>query len=51
VQSYVAPLEDALRGLELLKAAGMEKVNFSGGEPFLKADMLGEMVQFCKKVE
>lgn len=31
--------------------AGMEKVNFSGGEPFLpnKGDYLGELVRFCKQ--
>lgn len=30
---------------------GMEKINFSGGEPFLheKGDFLGELVQFCKE--
>lgn len=29
----------------------MEKINFSGGEPFLhdKGDFLGELVQFCKQ--
>ncbi len=27
--------EDAKRGLALLKDAGMKKINFSGGEPFL----------------
>lgn len=25
------------------------QVNFAGGEPFLEADMLGDMVQFCKE--
>lgn len=30
---------------------GMEKINFSGGEPFLhqKGVFLGEMVQYCKQ--
>lgn len=29
----------------------MEKINFSGGEPFLhdKGDFLGKMVQYCKQ--
>ena len=27
----------------------MQKINFSGGEPFLKKEMLGEMVQYCKE--
>ncbi|XP_063040197.1 S-adenosylmethionine-dependent nucleotide dehydratase RSAD2 [Engraulis encrasicolus] len=48
--SFVLPIEDAKRGLQLLKDAGMEKINFSGGEPFLheRGDFLGEMVRFCK---
>jgi len=43
-------LEDAKKGLSLLKDAGMKKVNFSGGEPFLieKGKYLGEMVRYCK---
>lgn len=30
---------------------GMEKINFSGGEPFLhqRGDFLGKLVQFCKQ--
>jgi len=28
--SYVAPMEDAKRGLALLKQAGMLKINFAG---------------------
>lgn len=29
----------------------MEKINFSGGEPFLheRGDFLGEMVRYCKE--
>ncbi|XP_007933316.1 radical S-adenosyl methionine domain-containing protein 2 [Orycteropus afer afer] len=48
--SFVLPLEDAKRGLLLLKDAGMEKINFSGGEPFLhdRGQHLGELVKFCK---
>jgi len=33
----------------MLKIAGMKKLNFSGGEPFLKAKYLGSLVQFCKE--
>ena len=33
--SYHLPLDDAKKGLAMLKEAGMKKVNFSGGEPFL----------------
>ncbi|XP_078255360.1 S-adenosylmethionine-dependent nucleotide dehydratase RSAD2 isoform X2 [Rhinoraja longicauda] len=49
--SFVLPLEEAKRGLQLLKAAGMEKINFSGGEPFIhnQGEFLGKLVQFCKR--
>ncbi|XP_059516591.1 S-adenosylmethionine-dependent nucleotide dehydratase RSAD2 isoform X2 [Myotis daubentonii] len=49
--SFVLPLEEAQRGLRLLKEAGMEKVNFSGGEPFLqdRGEYLGRLVRFCKQ--
>lgn len=35
----------------LLLSLGMEKINFSGGEPFLhqKGVFLGELVQYCKQ--
>ena len=35
----------------MLKSAGMKKVNFSGGEPFIvqKGYFLGEMVRYCKE--
>lgn len=34
-----------------LSVAGMEKINFSGGEPFLhdRGEFLGRLVQFCKR--
>ncbi|XP_064189917.1 S-adenosylmethionine-dependent nucleotide dehydratase RSAD2 isoform X1 [Anguilla rostrata] len=49
--SFVLPIEEAKRGLSLLKESGMEKINFSGGEPFLqeKGDFVGKLVQFCKQ--
>ncbi|KAJ8353134.1 hypothetical protein SKAU_G00207010 [Synaphobranchus kaupii] len=49
--SFVLPIEEAKKGLRLLKESGMEKMNFSGGEPFLqeKGDFLGKLVQFCKQ--
>ncbi|XP_072134581.1 S-adenosylmethionine-dependent nucleotide dehydratase RSAD2 [Mobula birostris] len=49
--SFVLPLEEAKRGLNLLKTAGMEKVNFSGGEPFLHdgGEFLGKLVRYCKQ--
>ena len=39
--SHIATLEEAKRGLVLLKNAGMRKLNFAGGEPFLYAKYLG----------
>nr|BAE30787.1 unnamed protein product [Mus musculus]BAE30790.1 unnamed protein product [Mus musculus]BAE30927.1 unnamed protein product [Mus musculus] len=49
--SFVLPLEEAKRGLLLLKQAGLEKINFSGGEPFLqdRGEYLGKLVRFCKE--
>ncbi|XP_078683621.1 S-adenosylmethionine-dependent nucleotide dehydratase RSAD2-like [Branchiostoma floridae x Branchiostoma belcheri] len=48
--SFVLPLETAKKGLTLLAEAGMEKVNFSGGEPFIKdrGRYVGQLVRFCK---
>ena len=37
------------RGLQLLQQAGMKKINFAGGEPFLYPKFLGELVDFCKE--
>jgi radical S-adenosyl methionine domain-containing protein 2 len=36
-------------GLKLLREAGMRKINFAGGEPFLYPKRLGRLVEFCKK--
>jgi radical S-adenosyl methionine domain-containing protein 2 len=33
-----------------LRDAGMKKINFAGGEPFLKPKFLGELVKYCKEV-
>lgn len=33
----------------MLVAAGMNKINFSGGEPFIEPEFLGHMVKYCKK--
>ncbi|KAA0711318.1 Radical S-adenosyl methionine domain-containing protein 2 [Triplophysa tibetana] len=48
--SFVLPIDEAKKGLLLLKQAGMEKINFSGGEPFVhqKGDFLGLLVKYCK---
>ncbi|XP_069584154.1 S-adenosylmethionine-dependent nucleotide dehydratase RSAD2 [Ranitomeya imitator] len=49
--SFVLPIEEAKKGLSMLKDAGMEKINFSGGEPFLqeRGNFLGKLVEYCKK--
>ena len=41
--------EQAKRGLRMLRDAGMDKINFAGGEPFLKKKFLGSCVRFCKQ--
>ena len=41
-------LPDAKRGLKILADAGMKKINISGGEPFLQAKYLGEIIRYCK---
>ncbi|XP_049780032.1 radical S-adenosyl methionine domain-containing protein 2-like isoform X1 [Schistocerca cancellata] len=48
--SFVLPLEEARKGLQMLKKEGMQKINFSGGEPFLpdRGHFLGELVRYCK---
>ncbi|XP_044001464.1 radical S-adenosyl methionine domain-containing protein 2-like isoform X1 [Aphidius gifuensis] len=46
--SYVLPLDVAKHGLTLLANAGMKKINFSGGEPFIKAEFMGELIKYCK---
>ncbi|TFK75025.1 radical SAM enzyme, partial [Pluteus cervinus] len=45
----ILPLDEAKRGLRLLKDAGMKKLNISGGEPFLKPEFIGEVFRFCKE--
>ncbi|KAI9736469.1 MAG: hypothetical protein M1818_006203 [Claussenomyces sp. TS43310] len=46
--SYILPLEEAKKGLVLLKQAGMRKLNFAGGEPMLYPKFVGELAQYCK---
>ena len=47
--SYIEAPARAKEGLQLLKKAGMRKINFAGGEPFLYPKFLGDMVDFCKQ--
>ena len=48
--SFVAPIEDAKRGLALLKTAGMRKINLAGGEPFLHKKYMAEILVYCRDV-
>ena len=43
------PIEDAYRGLHMLKQAGTKKINFAGGEPFIYPKYLGELIKHCKE--
>ncbi|KAK2046524.1 radical SAM enzyme [Colletotrichum somersetense] len=46
---YILSLDDAKRGLRLLKEAGMRKLNIAGGEPFLHPKFLGELLRYGKE--
>lgn len=48
--SHIASSDEAKRGLVLLKNAGMRKLNFAGGEPFLYPKYLG-MSQILRSLE
>ena len=43
------PFEQARYGLRLLKAAGTQKINFAGGEPFLNPKLLGDLCQVASE--
>ncbi|EFE38268.1 hypothetical protein TRV_07045 [Trichophyton verrucosum HKI 0517] len=47
--SFKLSIPEAKRGLFSLKQAGMRKINFAGGEPFMYPKFLGQMIQFCKE--
>jgi len=42
-------LDTAKQGLRMLKEAGMKKLNFAGGEPFLYSEFLGNLCEFAKE--
>jgi radical S-adenosyl methionine domain-containing protein 2 len=48
--SHIEPPHRQKQALQLLAKAGMRKINFAGGEPFLYPKPLGEMITFCKRV-
>ena len=41
----MTPMSDAKCGLKLLADAGMRKINFAGGEPFLYPAYMGELIR------
>ncbi|KZP24729.1 radical SAM enzyme [Athelia psychrophila] len=45
----ILPIDEAKEGLRLLAVAGMQKMNISGGEPFLQAAFIGELFRYCKE--
>lgn len=47
--TFLLPLDEAKKGLKLLKHAGMEKINFAGGEPFIHDMYLGELCRYSKE--
>ena len=46
--NYVATEERMKQGLKLLKDAGMKKINFASGEPFLYQKQLAMLCEYCK---
>lgn len=47
--SFILDLDDAKRGMFLLRNSGMRKITFTGGEPFLHAyTRLGPLAEYCK---
>lgn len=42
------PVDETKRGLKPLSVAGMRKINFAGGEPFLYPKYLGSLAEYCK---
>lgn len=46
--SHVEHFREMQRGLQMLKDAGMRKINFAGGEPLLYPKLLSLLVEFCK---
>lgn len=47
--SHIGTPEKTKIGLRKLREAGMRKINFAGGEPFLYPKFLGTMTEFCKQ--
>jgi molybdenum cofactor biosynthesis enzyme MoaA len=48
--SSILSLDEAKRGMKLLKEAGMRKLNFAGGEPFLSPTFMQKLLRYGKEV-
>ncbi|PQE30857.1 radical s-adenosyl methionine domain-containing 2 protein [Rutstroemia sp. NJR-2017a WRK4] len=48
--SSILSLDEAKRGMKLLKEAGMRKLNFVGGEPFLYPTFMQKLLRYGKEV-
>jgi radical S-adenosyl methionine domain-containing protein 2 len=46
--SHVLEEADAKKVVKELRAAGFSKINFAGGEPFMKPKLLGKLVKYAK---
>lgn len=49
--SRVASVDDAKTAMDVLKSVGMTRINFSGGEPFLKPKMLGQLITHAQDID
>lgn len=47
--SHIATEAEMKTGLRLLRDAGMKKINFAGGEPFLYPKKLAMLCRYCKE--
>ncbi|KAF9221183.1 hypothetical protein BS17DRAFT_768930 [Gyrodon lividus] len=45
--TFLLTLDEAKRALRLLACTGMQKLNISGGEPFLQPRYIGEVFKYC----
>lgn len=48
--THMLDIDRAKAGLKLLRAAGTEKINFAGGEPFIHDIFLGELCRYAQSI-